>query len=94
MIFMEEIEREKSFSNCLLALDARTGKRIWHFQTTHHDIWDRDLPAPPNLLTITQKGKKIDVVAQVTKQGYVYVFERKTGKPIFRLTKFLCPNQV
>lgn len=80
------------FSNCLLALDARTGKRIWHFQTTHHDIWDRDLPAPPNLLTITQKSKKIDVVAQVTKQGYVYVFERKTGKPIFPINEIPVPK--
>ncbi|MEM1119662.1 MAG: PQQ-binding-like beta-propeller repeat protein [Bacteroidota bacterium] len=71
------------FSDCLLALNARTGERIWHFQTTHHDIWDRDLPAPPNLMTITRNGKKLDVVAQVTKQGYVFVFDRVTGEPIF-----------
>ena len=71
------------FANCLLALDAKTGKRLWHFQTTHHDIWDRDLPAPPNLITITHNGKKIDVVAQVTKQGYVFVFDRETGTPVF-----------
>ena len=57
------------FSNCLLALDARTGKRLWHFQTMHHDVWDRDLPAPPNLVTVKQNGKNIDAVAQVTKQG-------------------------
>ncbi len=71
------------FTNSLLALDAKTGKRIWHYQLTHHDIWDRDLPAPPNLMTLTVKGKKVDVVAQVTKQGYVFVFDRLTGKPIF-----------
>jgi quinoprotein glucose dehydrogenase len=71
------------FSNCLLALDARTGKRLWHFQTMHHDVWDRDLPAPPNLVTVKQNGKRIDAVAQVTKQGYVFVFDRVTGKPLF-----------
>lgn len=71
------------YANCLLALDARTGKRLWHFQTTHHDIWDRDLPAPPNLMTISRRGKAIEVVAQVTKQGYVFVFDRITGEPIF-----------
>lgn len=69
------------FANCLLALDAKTGKRIWHQQLVHHDIWDRDLPAPPNLITLKRDGKMVDAVAQVTKQGYVYVFERKTGKP-------------
>ncbi|HMP31604.1 MAG TPA: PQQ-binding-like beta-propeller repeat protein, partial [Saprospiraceae bacterium] len=72
------------FSNCLLALDAKTGKRIWHQQLVHHDIWDRDLPAPPNLVTIMRNGKNIDVVALVTKQGYVYVFDRNDGTPIFR----------
>ncbi|WP_064197089.1 MULTISPECIES: PQQ-binding-like beta-propeller repeat protein [Emticicia] len=80
------------FANCLLALDARTGKRLWHFQTTHHDIWDRDLPAPPNLMTINQNGKKIDVVAQVTKQGYVFVFDRVTGKPIFPVKEVPVPK--
>jgi len=59
------------FANSLLALDARTGKRIWHFQLVHHDIWDRDIPAPPNLVTIKKDGKTIDAVAQVTKAGYV-----------------------
>lgn len=71
------------FANSLLALDARTGKRLWHFQAVHHDIWDRDFPAPPNLLTVTQNGKKIDAVAQVTKSGHVFVFDRVTGKPLF-----------
>lgn len=80
------------FANCLLALDARTGKRLWHFQTTHHDIWDRDLPAPPNLMTITRNGKKIDVVAQVSKQGFVFVFDRVTGKPIFPINEMPVPQ--
>ena len=80
------------FANCLLALDARTGKRLWHFQTTHHDIWDRDLPAPPNLITITRNGKKIDAVVQVTKQGYVFVFDRVTGKPIFPINETPVPK--
>ncbi len=71
------------FANCLLALDAKTGKRIWHFQTVHHDIWDRDLPAPPNLLTVNHNGEKIDAVAQITKSGFVFLFDRKTGKPLF-----------
>lgn len=73
------------FANCLLALDAHTGKRIWHFQFVHHDVWDRDLPAPPNLITINRNGKKMDAVAQITKQGYVFVFERETGKPVFKI---------
>ncbi len=71
------------YANCLLALDARTGKRLWHFQTTHHDLWDRDLPAPPNLITVTRNGKRIDAVAQITKQGFVFLFDRVSGKPIF-----------
>ena len=75
------------FANCLLALDARTGKRIWHFQTTHHDIWDRDMPAPPNLITLNKDGKSIDAVAQITKQGYVFVFDRVTGEPLFPINE-------
>lgn len=79
------------FSDCLLALDANTGKLKWHFQFTHHDIWDRDLPAPPNLITVTRKGKKIPAVAQMTKQGYVFVFHRKTGKPLFDIEEVKVP---
>lgn len=71
------------FANCLLALDARTGKRIWHYQFVHHDIWDRDLPAPPNLVTVRHKGKRVDAVAQVTKSGHVFVFNRENGEPLF-----------
>lgn len=74
---------ENLFSNTLLALDAKTGERIWHYQIVHHDILDRDLPAPPNLITLTHNGKKVDAVAQVTKQGYVFVFDRETGEPLF-----------
>ncbi|RYC70574.1 outer membrane protein assembly factor BamB family protein [Spirosoma sordidisoli] len=80
------------FANCLLALDARTGKRRWHFQAVHHDLWDRDFPAPPNLLTVTQNGKKIDAVAQVTKSGHVFVFDRVTGKPLFPIRETPVPK--
>jgi quinoprotein glucose dehydrogenase len=71
------------YGNTLLALDAKTGNYIWHFQTIHHDLWDYDLPAPPNLLTIQKDGKNIDVVAQVTKTGFIFIFDRDTGEPIF-----------
>ncbi|MCE7065730.1 PQQ-binding-like beta-propeller repeat protein [Dyadobacter sp. CY326] len=71
------------FANCLIALDAATGKRLWHFQLVHHDIWDRDPPAPPNLVTLNIDGKQIDAVVQITKQGYIFVFDRVTGKPLF-----------
>jgi quinoprotein glucose dehydrogenase len=71
------------FANCLLALDAQTGKRLWHYQFVHHDILDRDPPAPPNLITVRHQGKKVDAVAQVTKQGFVFVFNRVTGAPLF-----------
>ena len=71
------------FANCTIALDARTGQRVWHFQTLHHDLWDHDLPVYPNLVTVTHDGKPIDAVAQVTKTGYVFLFDRETGKPLF-----------
>lgn len=71
------------FANCLLALDAATGTRRWHFQFVHHDLWDRDLPAPPTLCTVTRHGKKIAAVAQITKSGHVWVFDRETGESIF-----------
>ena len=71
------------YANCLIALNARTGKYIWHYQMVHHDIWDKDLPAPPNLITVKMEGKTIDAVAQVTKQGLVFMFDRETGKPLF-----------
>lgn len=71
------------FANSVVALDARTGERIWHFQTLHHDLWDHDLPTYPNLVTVTHEGQRIDAAAQVTKTGYVYLFDRATGKPLF-----------
>jgi len=71
------------FANCLLALDAATGKRIWHFQAVKHDIWDRDFPSPPVLVTVVRDGKPVDAVAQTTKHGYVFLFDRVTGKPLF-----------
>ncbi|GLU51749.1 outer membrane protein assembly factor BamB family protein [Dyadobacter frigoris] len=80
------------FANSLLALNARTGKRIWHFQLVHHDIWDRDIPAPPNLITIKKDGKTIDAVAQVTKAGFVYVFDRVTGKPVYPINEIAVPK--
>lgn len=80
------------FANCLIALDAKTGKRLWHFQFVHHDIWDKDLPAPPNLVTIKRNGKNIDAVAQVTKTGHVFVFDRVTGKPLFPIKETPFPK--
>lgn len=79
------------FANCLIALDAKTGKRLWHQQLVHHDLWDRDLPAPPNLLTVTHDGKRIDAVAQVTKSGHVFVFHRETGEPLFPVREVPVP---
>jgi quinoprotein glucose dehydrogenase len=71
------------FGNSVVALDARTGKYRWHFQTIHHDLWDYDLPAPPNLVTILRDGKKIDAIAQTSKIGFLYVLNRETGEPLF-----------
>jgi quinoprotein glucose dehydrogenase len=71
------------YANSLLALDAATGKRIWHFQAVHHDIWDRDFPSTPALVTIARDGQRIDAVAQTSKQGYVFLFDRATGTPLF-----------
>jgi quinoprotein glucose dehydrogenase len=73
------------FADCLLALDARTGKRLWHFQGVHHDLWDRDFPSPPVLLTVQHNGQSIDAVAQTSKQGFVYLFNRLTGESLFPL---------
>jgi quinoprotein glucose dehydrogenase len=80
------------FANSLIALKAATGERVWHFQTVRHDIWDRDLPAPPNLVTVTRDGRRIDAVAQTTKSGYVYLFERETGKPLFPIEQRQVPS--
>ena len=79
------------YANTLLALDAATGKRKWHFQTVHHDIWDRDLPAAPNLLSVMHDGKRVDAVAQITKSGFVYLFDRETGAPVFPVEERAVP---
>ncbi len=71
------------FANCVLALDAETGERIWHYQTVHHDLWDYDLPTPPTLITLTKDGREIDAVAQPSKMGHLFVLDRETGEPIF-----------
>lgn len=71
------------FADCLIALNAETGKRIWHFQEVRHDVWDRDLPAAPALLSLTRDGKTIDAIAQTTKQGFVYLLDRTNGQPLF-----------
>jgi quinoprotein glucose dehydrogenase len=71
------------FANTLLALDANTGKRVWHFQAVKHDIWDRDFPSPPTLVTVERDGKRVDAVAQTTKHGFVFLFDRANGKPLF-----------
>ncbi|MCB0634578.1 MAG: PQQ-binding-like beta-propeller repeat protein, partial [Lewinella sp.] len=71
------------FGNCLLALDARTGERLWHFQTVHHDLWDYDLVSAPQLITVRKEGQKIDAVALATKQGFMFVFDRVTGEPVW-----------
>jgi quinoprotein glucose dehydrogenase len=74
------------FANSLLALEAATGKRLWHFQAVRHDIWDRDFPAPPNLVTVRRDGRTVDAVAQTSKQGFVFLCDRVTGAPLFPIT--------
>lgn len=79
------------FSNCVLAQDARTGKRLWHFQTVHHDLWDHDNPCPPVMVTVTHEGRQIQAVAQVTKTGYCFLLDRATGKPLFGVSEVPAP---
>ena len=81
------------FANCLLALDARTGKRLWHFQTVHHDLWDYDDVAAPMLITINHNGKKVDAVAMAGKTGFLYVFDRVTGQPIWPIERAPAPTK-
>jgi glucose dehydrogenase len=80
------------FADSLIALDAETGKRIWHFQGVHHDLWDRDFPAPPALVTVTRAGQRVDAVAQTTKSGLLYVFDRTTGKSLFPIQELPFPK--
>ena len=75
------------YANCLLVLDAATGKHVWHYQFVHHDMWDRDLPSAPVLVTVTHDGRPVDAVAQTTKSGYVFLFNRETGEPLFPITE-------
>jgi quinoprotein glucose dehydrogenase len=81
------------FSDCLLALDVRTGKRLWHFQTTHHDLWDYDNNAAPQLTTIKHEGKSVDVVALAGKTGFLYVFDRVSGNPIWPIEERPVPTK-
>ncbi len=80
------------FANSIIALDANNGNRIWHFQTIHHDIWDRDLPAAPNLVTVMKNGNKIDGLVQISKSGYLFVFDRITGEPIYPIKEKKVPS--
>ena len=80
------------FADSLIALDAETGKRIWHFQGVHHDLWDRDFPAPPALVTVTHAGRRVDAVAQTTKSGLLYVFNRTTGESLFPIQELPFPK--
>ncbi len=80
------------FANCLLALNAQTGERIWHFQAVKHDVWDRDFPSPPTLVRVKRDGKMVDAVAQTTKQGWVYLFNRSNGEPLFPIAYHEVPR--
>jgi len=80
------------FGNSIVALDARTGKRLWHFQAVHHDLWDYDFPQAPKLLTVRHDGRNVDVIAQASKQGYLYVLDRVTGKPIWPIDEKPVPQ--
>jgi quinoprotein glucose dehydrogenase len=80
------------FADSVLALDARTGRRIWHFQALRHDVWDWDFPAAPNLVTVTRDGRPVDAVAQITKTGFVYVLDRKTGVSLFPIEERKVPS--
>jgi len=80
------------FANSLVALDAKTGKRLWHFQLVHHDLWDYDLPAAPKLLTVRNNGRTVEAVAQATKFGFLYVFDRKTGVPLWPIEEKPVPK--
>ncbi|MFD2101500.1 PQQ-binding-like beta-propeller repeat protein [Flagellimonas iocasae] len=80
------------FGNSVLALDALTGEYKWHFQVSHHDLWDYDVPTPPNLITVNHNGEKIDAVAQLTKQGLVFLLDRETGEPLFEVKELPVPQ--
>ena len=93
MTFMAPIAREPTFiSDCLLALDARTGKYLWHFQIVHHDLWDYDLATAPKLVTVNQNGRVIDAIVAPGKTGFLYVFDRVTGKPVWPIEERPVPK--
>lgn len=81
------------FANCILALEAATGRYVWHFQTVHHDLWDRDLPSAPGLVTVMHNGKETDAVAQATKTGHVFLLDRETGRPLFDVEEVKVPDR-
>ena len=85
-------EGDNLFTDSLLALDAETGERIWHFQTVHHDLWDFDLPVAPKLMTITRDGEEIPIVIQAVKWGYLFVFDRRDGTPIWPIVETPVPQ--
>lgn len=80
------------FANCILALKAATGERVWHYQLVHHDIWDYDIPCPPNLVQVKKNGEVIDAIAQPTKMGHLFVLNRETGEPIFPIEERPVPQ--
>ncbi|HEX2760261.1 MAG TPA: PQQ-binding-like beta-propeller repeat protein [Rhizomicrobium sp.] len=80
------------YGDCITALDVRTGKRVWYYQTTHHDIWDRDIPCAPILCDLTVNGRKVKAIAQPTKQAYLYVLDRVTGKPVWPIPEVRVPK--
>ncbi|MBO9730183.1 MAG: PQQ-binding-like beta-propeller repeat protein [Chitinophaga sp.] len=79
------------FANCVLAMDAATGKRIWHYQTVHHDVWDRDLPTAPMLVNVKKDGKEVAAVVQVTKSGFIFLLDQRTGQPLYPVTETPVP---
>lgn len=82
------------YANSLIALEAETGKRLWHFQAVRHDLWDRDFPSPPSLVTVTRGGRRVDAVAQTTKSGHVFLFDRVRGDPLFPIETHKVPPSV
>lgn len=80
------------FANCMLALKAETGERVWHYQVIRHDVWDRDFPSPPSLVTVRQGGKMVDAVAQIAKSGHVWLWDRDTGKPLYPVEERAVPQ--